>query len=153
MTFLFCAGDAAGQVVAGWRRSCRLLLLHTAANYLAWCQAGEGSRALQQEGVTDIVQDVLQMTCRVLGLQEYLTAVSYVWKQHHRRAEQQQQQQRLEESPSVLHWKQHSSVVCQGGYSSEQQHCLPSLHCPGGGGSRAGWMIDAADYDALPGWQ
>eukprot|EP00775_Hariotina_reticulata_P011810 gene11810-11954_t len=45
-------------------------------------QSPQGCRALQQEGVTDVIQDVLQMTCRVLGPLEYLSAAMSVWKQH-----------------------------------------------------------------------
>jgi hypothetical protein len=85
-------GDAQ-QLPAVFVRSCLLLLLHTAANWLAWQQSIEGQEALQEEAAAAAVQDVLQMACCVLGPDKYLAAMMHVWGQHQQHQQHQHQVQ------------------------------------------------------------
>jgi hypothetical protein len=74
-------------------RSCLLLLLHTAANWLTWQQSSEGQEAVQDEAAAAAVQDVLQMSCCVLGPDKYLAAMMHVWGQHQQHPQHQHQVQ------------------------------------------------------------
>jgi hypothetical protein len=89
---LFCPGDAQ-QLPAVFVRSCLLLLLHTAANWLTWQQTPEGQEAVQDEAAAAAVQDILQMACCVLGPEKYLAAMMHVWGQHQQHAQHQHQVQ------------------------------------------------------------
>lgn len=77
---LCSAGDTGLQPVSVHLiRSCLLLLIHTAANWLLWQQDPSCMMALEDEATTVIIQGVCQLTCQVVGADRYLAAVAYVW--------------------------------------------------------------------------
>jgi hypothetical protein len=88
----FRPGDAQ-QLPAVFVRSCLLLLLHTAANWLTWQQSPAGQEAEQEEAAAAAVQDILQMACCVLGPEKYLAATMHVWGQHQQHMQHQHQVQ------------------------------------------------------------
>lgn len=82
------AGDSNQPPPIAFVRTCLMLLLHTAANWLHWQQDPSSLQALEDEAASTAVRDLFHMACTVLGPERYLAAATYVWQ-----GSQQEQQQ------------------------------------------------------------
>lgn len=97
------AGDASGDAIRAVpyaiTSACHHLLLHAAHNCMLWAQTAQGWEAIPCLEAAAAIQDLFLAVCCVIGQQQYLQVILYVWGDP-----------QLQQHPQKLPWLQDASL-------------------------------------------